>query len=364
MDTVLIECLADLERVASEAIVYYASCLAGAVGPSFVPPSLEVLGSFWLDKNGEPSFAGFRLTPLTLSFAAEVQQAARSLFGTYLASMEDEDILALVESWRNHRQSLGPQVRRRAHADAVSCAVPAERSSEASPHRQTDHAFLLIGLVAIDRYSLLSSTCVQLSCRASSLALAHSASFRRVLKDMASSIAAYLEDEEHPYHQAMATELCSRGFAVWQNYVDAMSLVRNLFAIAIGRNPSTPGDLRILARNATLHVASSNTPLFMTTLIFDILNAPTAQARNATLKLLGFVIRKVSPHISGRSAGWLTSRLQKPLILYSNLPRLVETVVKSLDPKISSLRETVQQTATFILNELVRTCANFRVRKS
>lgn len=49
---------------------------------------------------------------------------------------------------------------------------------------------------------------------------------------------------------------------------------------------------------------------------------------------------------------------QKPLILYSNLPRLVETVVKSLDPKISSLRETVQQTATFILNELVRTCAS------
>ncbi|BGP01800.1 hypothetical protein JCM10021v2_005506 [Rhodotorula toruloides] len=268
----------DLERVASEAIVYYASCLAGAVGPSFVPPSLEVLGSFWLDKN------------------AEVQQAARSLFGTYLASMEDEDILALVESWRNH--------------------LPAERSSVASLHRQTDHAFLLIGLVAIDRYSLLSST---------------------ILKDVASSIAAYLEDEEHPYHQAMATELCSRGFAVWQNYVDAMALVRNLFAIAIGRNPSTPGDLRILARNATLHVASSNTPLFMTTLIFDILNAPTAQARNATLKLLGFVIRK------------------KPLILYSNLPRLVETVVKSLDPKISSLRETVQQTATFILNELVRT---------
>ncbi|BGP33827.1 hypothetical protein JCM10296v2_005632 [Rhodotorula toruloides] len=268
----------DLERVASEAIVYYASCLAGAVGPSFVPPSLDVLGSFWLDKN------------------AEVQQAARSLFGTYLASMEDEDILALVESWRNH--------------------LPAERSSEASLHRQADHAFLLIGLVAIDRYNLLSST---------------------ILKDVASSIAAYLEDEEHPYHQATATELCSRGFAIWQNYVDAMALVRDLFALAIGRNPATPGDLRILARNATLHVASSNTPLFMTTLIFDILNAPTAQARNATLKLLGFVIRK------------------KPLILYSNLPRLVETVVKSLDPKISSLRETVQQTATFILNELVRT---------
>lgn len=126
-----------------------------------------------------------------------------------------------------------------------------------------------------------------------SVAITHPTSHGRILKDVAASIAAYLEDEDHPYHQAIAAELCSRGFAVWQNYVDAMALLRNLFAIAIGRNPSTPSDLRILARNATLHVATSNTPLFMTTLIFDILHAPTAQARNATLKLLGFVIRKV-----------------------------------------------------------------------
>jgi hypothetical protein len=72
-----------------------------------------------------------------------------------------------------------------------------------------------------------------------------------------------------------------------------MSLVRSLFGIAIGRNPATPNDLRLLARNATMHVAGVNTPLFMSTLIHDILNAPTAQARNATLKLLGFMIRKV-----------------------------------------------------------------------
>ncbi|KPV72465.1 uncharacterized protein RHOBADRAFT_18259 [Rhodotorula graminis WP1] len=115
-----------------------------------------------------------------------------------------------------------------------------------------------------------------------------------------------------------------------------MALVRALFSLAIGRNPSTPNDLRILARNATLHVAGINTPLFMTTLLHDILNASTASARNATLKLLGFMIRK------------------KPLVLYTNLPRVAEAVVKSLDPTISALRETVQQSATFILNELVR----------
>lgn len=114
-----------------------------------------------------------------------------------------------------------------------------------------------------------------------------------LLKEIAASIELYLHDAERPYHQAVATELCSRGFEVWQNYVDAMSLTRQLFAIAIGSNPGTSNDLRNLARNATLHVAGVNTPLLMTTLLFDILNTEDPAARNATLRLLGFLIRKV-----------------------------------------------------------------------
>lgn len=50
---------------------------------------------------------------------------------------------------------------------------------------------------------------------------------------------------------------------------------------------------------------------------------------------------------------------QKPLVLYTSLPRLAEAVVKSLDPTITSLRETVHEAATVILNELVRTCVFF-----
>ncbi|GAA6050579.1 hypothetical protein JCM3770_001471 [Rhodotorula araucariae] len=268
----------ETERVASEAILYYASCLADTVGPAFCPPSLDVLAQFWLDKN------------------AEVQQAARSLFGTYLAAMPDDRITALVEVWQDQ--------------------LPARQQGEGMLHYRADHALLVVGLIAVERFKLLSSS---------------------MLVDVAASVAIYLDESAHPYHQAVAAELCSRGFAIWQNYVDAMALVRALFALAIGRNPATPNDLRILARNATLHVAGINTPLFMTTLLHDILNASTASSRNATLKLLGFLIRK------------------KPLVLYSNLPRVVEAVVKSLDPTISALRETVQQSATFILNELVRT---------
>ncbi|GAA5886694.1 hypothetical protein JCM6882_005860 [Rhodosporidiobolus microsporus] len=268
----------ETERSASQAVVYYASCLGDAIGSRFAPPSLEVFARFWLDKN------------------VEVQQAARSLFGTYLAAMPDDQALAFVERWQD--------------------SLPACQRGSGVLHHQADHALLVVGLVATERYKLLSSN---------------------VLKDLAVSISAYLDDYEHPFHQAVATELCSRGFSIWQNYVDATSLVRQLFAIAIGRNPSTPNDLRLLARNATMHVAGVNTSLFMSTLVNDIVHAPTAAARNATLKLLGFMIRK------------------KPLVLYTSLPRVAEAVVKSLDPTVSTLRETVHQAATVILNELVKT---------
>lgn len=178
----------------------------------------------------------------------------------------------------------------------------------------------------------------------------------RLLKDIATSIESYLQDHGHPYHQAVATELCSRGFAIWQNYVDAMSLTRHLFALAIGSNPATSNDLRTLARNATLQLAGVNTPLLMTTLLFDILNTPDASSRNATLRLLGFMIRKVSQVVTHRcNAELILSARQKPLVIHTNLPRIVDAVVKCLDPAVSSLRETVQQAATAILNELVKT---------
>ncbi|KAK4704763.1 hypothetical protein P7C70_g1446, partial [Phenoliferia sp. Uapishka_3] len=268
----------DTERYASEAIVFYASFLAESVGPLFVFPALEVLADFWLD--GSP----------------EVQQAARLLFGSYLLASSDDRVLALVEKWQN--------------------LLPSRQPHDSFHDTSTEQAVLILGLIAAEKFKLLPAA---------------------LLTDISESITAFLADEEHPYHQAIATELCTRGFEIWQNYVDAMPLVRQLFGLATGKNPATPFDLRNLARSATLHVAGVNTPLFMTTLSFDILNAQSAKNRNATMKLLGFMVRK------------------KPLVLYTSLPRLAEAVVKSLDPTVTHLRESVQQAATVILNELVRT---------
>ncbi|POY70885.1 hypothetical protein BMF94_6062 [Rhodotorula taiwanensis] len=274
----------ETERPASEAIVFFASALQDSVGEAFKPPSLDLLASHWLD------------------VSVEVHQAARTLFGTYLAATPDDTVQELVSVWADR--------------------LPTRPVPEGALHHRADHALLLLGLVATERLVLLSAP---------------------LLKEIAASIELYLHDAERPYHQAVATELCSRGFEVWQNYVDAMSLTRQLFAIAIGSNPGTSNDLRNLARNATLHVAGVNTPLLMTTLLFDILNTEDPAARNATLRLLGFLIRK------------------KPLVIYTNLPRVVDAVVKCLDPAVTSLRETVQQAATVILNELVKTypCVDF-----
>jgi hypothetical protein len=48
-----------------------------------------------------------------------------------------------------------------------------------------------------------------------------------------------------------------------------------------------------------------------------------------------------------------TDVIQKPLVLYSNLPRLVEAVVKSLDPNSTADRDAVLDTATEILGHIV-----------
>lgn len=130
---------------------------------------------------------------------------------------------------------------------------------------------MIIGLIASTKYKLLSAG---------------------TLKAVSSSISLYIVDHDHPTRQAIATELCARGFEIWQNYVDAMELLRSLFSLATGKNEETRLDLRNLTRQATLHVAAVNTPLFMTTLSLDILNGE-ALHRNASLKLLGFMIRKV-----------------------------------------------------------------------
>jgi hypothetical protein len=89
----------------------------------------------------------------------------------------------------------------------------------------------------------------------------------------------------------LAIDLCSRGFQTWQHHVDAMEVLRALFNLSTSADKES--NVGPQARLAVLQIASSNTPLFMTTLLLDILHPKSVQQRKSILQLVAFLIRKV-----------------------------------------------------------------------
>lgn len=111
------------------------------------------------------------------------------------------------------------------------------------------------------------------------------------------------------------------------------------------------------ARSGVLHIAANDTPLFVSTITLDIMDATSVAHRNSTMQLIAFIIRKVSVVVLVELQEYyltLFSTLQRPMILHQALPRLVEAVVKSLDPNWSSKREAVLDSAIEFLGEVVR----------
>lgn len=114
------------------------------------------------------------------------------------------------------------------------------------------------------------------------------------LTDISKSIALYLHDEKSLY-RVLAIDLCSRGFQVWQHYIDAMEILRALFTLATGSRKDSINiqNIGTQARLAVLQIASSDTPLFMTTLGLDILNPLSLEHRKSVLQIVAYLIRKV-----------------------------------------------------------------------
>jgi len=113
-------------------------------------------------------------------------------------------------------------------------------------------------------------------------------------------------------------------------------VLRTLFSLAIDSDTNV-APVKAMARQALFHVASTNTPLFISTLICDTMNTKKPAEKKGYLRLVSLFIKKM------------------PLVLYSSLPKVVEAVVKSLDPNVPNMRETVLQTSTGILHDLVKT---------
>ncbi|KZT12183.1 WD40 repeat-like protein [Laetiporus sulphureus 93-53] len=268
-----------LKSDTSTVMTSYATSLAEAVGTSYQSPSLSFLTRQWLQ-----------------SIVLEIRNASRSLFDIGVARLTDEEAVQAVEYWQAYLPCAQP--------DAEECLRDAM-------------ALHICGYIAIQKYSLLSAS---------------------VLTDIARSIAQYLHDESSSY-RALAIELCSRGFPVWQQYVDAVEMLRALFTLATAsrKDSISPHNIGAQARSAVLQIATANTPLFMTTLTIDILQPRSVQHRRSVMQLVILLIRK------------------NPMVLYSNLPRLMEAIVKSLDPNSTADRDAVLDSATDILRHVVQT---------
>lgn len=113
-----------------------------------------------------------------------------------------------------------------------------------------------------------------------------------MLKAIADIIYEGLLQDSDQNLQMAAVELCSRGFATWQHYIEPVMLVQTLFALSTGEQAQTRPEIRTLSSKAILQVAAVNTQLFMATLAFDVLHTKSVSHRIATMRLVGFMIRK------------------------------------------------------------------------
>ncbi|ORX46362.1 hypothetical protein BCR36DRAFT_585180 [Piromyces finnis] len=105
-------------------------------------------------------------------------------------------------------------------------------------------------------------------------------------------------------------------------------------------NHSVSSAMNLTARQALIQIATYNTPLFITTLTFDLVHSKNIYERQSGLQLLSLFINK------------------KPLIIYPYLSKIVEAVVKSLDPNVPNMRENMIQSVTLSLHDLVKKFPN------
>jgi hypothetical protein len=114
------------------------------------------------------------------------------------------------------------------------------------------------------------------------------------LADIAKSVALYLDEATCP-HRALAIDLCARGFEIWQHYTDATALLRSIFLLATSSKKEmiSTQNASTQARLAVIQVATTATPLFMSTLAIEILHPRDVQSRKSIMQLVAFLVRKV-----------------------------------------------------------------------
>lgn len=276
--------------------------IVGLTRPFLLMKGLEKYTSDIITHYGTmlPEFVGTKFHHSSLAFlskyfqdpAEDIRHSARTLFSAALTSMPPIELQSIIDYWKQFLTS----------QDVYAQQYMAKST-------------ILLGMIGADHPKFLS---------------------KKVSENTALSLILILHEDPKLAHRLAALELCGKGFSTWEPYFDAVAVVKTILGLAIDSDTNVAA-LKAMAQKAIFQIASVNTPLCISTLTYDTNNSKKPAEKNGFLKLISLFIRK------------------KPLVLYSSLSSLVEAVVKSLDPNIAKMRDTVLQTTTNVLHDLVKT---------
>ncbi|KAG0214457.1 hypothetical protein BGX33_002092 [Mortierella sp. NVP41] len=252
--------------------------------------------------NATQDFVGAKFCPPSLSFLAkywqdpqvEIQEVTKIILLSAIGRMSKTDIASLVKYW--------------------SAFLPAAALPDSCSSQYMARSAVILGILGAENAEALPE---------------------RVRKLAALSLTILLNDDSRVSYKVASIDLLSQGFASWQPFIRADAVLKTLFVMAMDTQTSNSLVSR-RARRAIAQIALVNPALFVTTLTQDILDSKRPSDRAGLLKLISVFSRK------------------NPAVLYNGIPRLAEAIVKSLDPTVPKMRESLLPVGTSVLMDLVQ----------
>ncbi|KAG0278440.1 hypothetical protein BGZ95_004009 [Linnemannia exigua] len=245
---------------------------------------------------------GPKFCPPSLSFLAkywqdpqvEIQEVTKIILLSAIGRMSKADIASLVKYW--------------------SAFLPAAALPDSCSGQYMARSAIILGIIGAESPEALPE---------------------KVRKLAALSLTILLNDDSRLSYKVASIDLLSQGFASWQPFIRADAVLKTLFVMAMD-SQSANSLVSRRARRAIAQIALVNPALFVTTLTQDILDSKRPNDRSGLLKLISIFSRK------------------NPAVLYNGIPRLAEAIVKSLDPTVPNMRETLLPVGTSVLLDLVQ----------
>ena len=134
-------------------------------------------------------------------------------------------------------------------------------------------------------------------------------------------------------HRAAAAEVLSRAYSIFQPFCDLSSVFVILTELAGKTSLSRGNQLDAVTTQALINFASTNPQLFVSTVNNQIF-LPSFKGQSSVLKVLKALVKK------------------QPMVLKSELPKVVDVVVRCFDPNLPKIREACFKSAMSVVHEM------------